>query len=547
MILVGWMGLCPVFAWSQEPAKESAPPTTAQLEKRIHDLEETVRHLQAQKEKPAAGGPESGEQQKPANSSAIPAAHEQEKQNVAASATAPAGSSSATPPGATEAALATGLQQKPEESGAEEGRTVSLEAVGLKSVLAGWTEKNGFFLRSEDDRFHLRITGQIQADYRAFLDGTDYTDIDTFLVRRARLGIEADMFKYYEFRLLPDFSNAQTPGNPAQERIQDAYLNVHYWNAFQVEAGKFKQPFSYEQLIQDRFVPTVERSLIDQLVPARDEGVMIHGYNLFYGRFDYQVAVSNGEINGDEDTNELKDLVARVVVRPFNQTDWWLVKGLQLGMGVTTGHEQEPIMPNQLRTPATVLWFTFNSTVRADGLRNRWSPEVVYFNGPLGLAAQYFRQDQKMSPIFAGPGSQYDISVPFEGFYVLATYLLTGEERTTYSAPVVPNHPFDPCHPVMCAGAWELVARVSHLTVGDDVFVPLATGKKTFLTLADPTRSSLGATEMTLGFNWYLNAWVRVQFNWEHAWFEDPVRLGPGLSGYLKHQDSLLSRLQVIF
>jgi phosphate-selective porin len=137
---------------------------------------------------------------------------------------------------------------------------------------------------------------------------------------RARLGIEADMFKYYEFRLLPDFSNGQTPGNPAQERIQDAYLNVHYWNAFQVEAGKFKQPFSYEQLIQDRFVPTNERSLIDQLVPARDEGVMIHGYNLFYGRFDYQVAVSNGEINGDEDTNELKDLVARVAVRPFNDT-----------------------------------------------------------------------------------------------------------------------------------------------------------------------------------------------------------------------------------
>jgi hypothetical protein len=36
---------------------------------------------------------------------------------------------------------------------------------------------------------------------------------------------------------------------------------------------------------------------------------MIHGYNLFWDRLDYQVAVSSGEINGDEDTNELKDLV----------------------------------------------------------------------------------------------------------------------------------------------------------------------------------------------------------------------------------------------
>jgi len=31
---------------------------------------------------------------------------------------------------------------------------------------------------------------------------------------------------------------------------------------------------------------------------------------------------------------------------------------------------------------------------------------------------------------------------------------------------------------------------------------------------------------MTLGYNWYFNKWVRMQFNWEHAWFDDPVQLG---------------------
>ena len=144
-------------------------------------------------------------------------------------------------------------------------------------VLAGWDE--GFYMQSADNNFHLRITGQIQADYRAFVDPVDYTDIDRFFLRRARLGIEADMFRYYEFRFLPDFGQGQS-------RIQDAYLNVHYWDAFQVEAGKFKQPVSYEQLIQDRYVPTLERSLIDQLVPARDEGLMLHGRNLFENRLD---------------------------------------------------------------------------------------------------------------------------------------------------------------------------------------------------------------------------------------------------------------------
>ena len=52
---------------------------------------------------------------------------------------------------------------------------------------------------------------------------------------------------------------------------------------------------------------------------------------------------------------------------------------------------------------------------------------------------------------------------------------------------------------------------------------------------------------MTLGFNWYLNAWVRTQFNWEHGWFDTPVRLGAGPSGLFNHQDTLGFRFQVIF
>src|SRR5207249_5634162 len=102
------------------------------------------------------------------------------------------------------------------------------------SGFAGWDDKEGFILRSADKQFMLRLTGQIQGDYRAFLDGRDYTDVDSFLVRRARLGIEATVFGAYEFRLLPDFSNAQAPGVNASNRIQDAYMNIHYWDEFQV-------------------------------------------------------------------------------------------------------------------------------------------------------------------------------------------------------------------------------------------------------------------------------------------------------------------------
>ena len=90
------------------------------------------------------------------------------------------------------------------------------------------------------------------------------------------------------------------------------------------------------------------------------------------------------------------------------------------------------------------------------------------------------------------------------------------------------------------------MARCSRLELGDEVFTPLTAGR-TPLRVADPKKFSSAASELTLGFNWYLNKWVRVQFNYEHAWFDTPVRLGPGPRGLLDHQDSLLTRLQVIF
>ena len=149
--------------------------------------------------------------------------------------------------------------------------------------------------------------------------------------------------------------------------------------------------------------------------------------------------------------------------------------------------------------------------------------------------------------MFSGAGSQFLVNVPYTGGYILSTLLLTGEERTTYSAAIDPLRPFDPHHPLTCPGAWELVARYSRLDIGDEVYQPLPISRTRSIRLANPVGNSREASELTLGFNWYLNRWVRVQFNYEHAWFDTPVRLGPTPRGLLDHQDSLLTRLQVIF
>ena len=407
----------------------------------------------------------------------------------------------------------------------------------------GWNE--GFFIQSEDRNFIFRITGQMQADERSFENSRDRTDIDQFLLRRARLGIEADMFKYYEFRLMPDFA----PGQQSKSLIQDAYMNVHYWDCFQVMLGRFKQPFSYEELVQDRFVPTMERSMLDQMTPQRDNGVMLHGKKLFDNRLDWAIALSDGDLYNDiansssnSDSNNHKDLNGRLAIRPFGSSDAPpSLQCLQFGISAGFGVEQEPVNPTGWTTPATVPWFKYSSTVVADGVRNRLSPEIVYFNGPFGIVSQYMIMDQELRPSATGATYRFKQDVPTWAYFVMSTYLLTGETRTTYSMPITPLHNFDPCHPCTCPGAWELVGRIERMQVGEGVFIS-GSGQ-----LANPGLYSSGATEMTLGFNWYLNKWFRTQFNYEHDWFDQPVQFGGSASNKTQHQDCLLTRFQIIF
>jgi phosphate-selective porin OprO/OprP len=392
----------------------------------------------------------------------------------------------------------------------------------------GWDD--GFYIRSEDRNFVLKITGQLQSDYRWYVNPADERDIDQFVIRRARFGLEATMFKYYEFRFMPDFALGNT-------QLVDGYMNVHYIDSFQVAAGKFKQPFSYEQLIQDRFTPLMERSLIDQLVPARDVGIMFHGQNIFANRFDYAIAVSNGEQNGNGDTNNSKDLNGRLALRPFATWEGSWLERLQIGMSAGYGVEYEPVMPNSLKSPEGVTFFQFNKDVLADGGRWRLSPELAYFLGSFGTSAQYFHMTQRLRALKGDP-----VHVPYDGFYVQATYLLTGEKRTGYSQQISPLRPFDPLNERGGGlGAWELAGRVSRIQAGNVVF---ATGPNR---LADPKLFSSGATEMTLGFNWYINKWARMQVNWEHLWFDQQVKLGPGTGGLLWGQNTFVTRLQFVF
>ena len=108
------------------------------------------------------------------------------------------------------------------------------------------------------------------------------------------------------------------------------------------------------------------------------------------------------------------------------------------------------------------------------------------------------------------------------------------ERRTA----VQPLRPFDPTRHLWGPGAVEVFARYSQLDLDDSVFRDR---------LADPRNWSANAYMTDLGFNWYLNQYVKVYVDWQHATFGKPILLNPNSGLFGRNNDLFWVRCQVYF
>src|SRR5262249_12451159 len=141
--------LAPIFIHAQEPATRQPESSAANrsLERRIEELEETIRRMQVDRPR-VFGDPNSLPQ-------SLPQAQQPEGSPL---------------DGVMKPSPSTTASSE-EKSDPKDGSENKKEGE-KKTAVAGWD--NGFFLRSSDKCFNLRITGQIQADYRTFLDDVDF-------------------------------------------------------------------------------------------------------------------------------------------------------------------------------------------------------------------------------------------------------------------------------------------------------------------------------------------------------------------------------------
>jgi phosphate-selective porin OprO/OprP len=338
--------------------------------------------------------------------------------------------------------------------------------------------------------------------------------ITNLLVRRARIGIDATFFKYLDFKAEGDFAEGSSFS------LTDGYGELNYWPEFRVRGGQFKVPFSFEELTSSRFIDFVERSVVNNLVPARDLGAMFHG-SLFGGTLDYSAGIFNGTGQNTSDNNDSKDYAGRLLVRPFKHLDIPLLQKLHIAGHMTYG-DQDTGQSLRGRTDAR---FEFFPRVPTRGDRVRYGFEAVHAYGPFGLYGEYVKTKEEREKL--GTGGIDLADVDGRGWYVAGTWLVTGEEKVHGKAPKVKNN-FDPRTGGF--GALELTARFAKLDFDSDDPLP------------SPGDNEVEA--LTVGFNWYLSPNTRLMFNWVNNWY-DNKQMTP-----TKGEDSsweILTRLAVWF
>jgi phosphate-selective porin OprO/OprP len=251
-------------------------------------------------------------------------------------------------------------------------------------------------------------------------------------VPRARVGIKGAVFHRVEYEVERDFQKANVPW-------RDVYLNVPLRRALEVKAGRFKIPFSLDQLTSGASLDLVYRSLAaTYLAPGRDVGVMAHG-RLFGRRVSYQAGAFRQ--GGDNvRASELLDphsggaLAGRAVVRPWSDSGTpRALRNLSIAAAATFGNVPEGEYSVRGHTIADVAFFP-NIPVR--GLRRRYGGEIDWRAGPVALRSELIQaMDQRLGQ------STDDRALPdilARGWYLSGTWLLTGEKKTDEVRPAKP-------------------------------------------------------------------------------------------------------------
>ena len=373
------------------------------------------------------------------------------------------------------------LERRLEQQDTARANAPAVPAVPAAPVVRAGPDR--FSLAAPNGQTSIRLGGVLNVDNRSYGNSLAPSGAalapgsNGFLLRQARPIFEVTLNNFIDFRLMPDFAGGKAV-------VQDAYINVRFKPWFAVEFGKFKSPVGLENLQLDTDTRFLERALPSRLLPLRDIGVQVSG-DLLGGIVSYQAAYLNGSPDGgssdsnsspDTDNNDKKDLAVRLFALPFRDTQWLSLRGLGVGVGASladqkgevdaSGAATNPLLTGY-RTGGQQTFFSYRAGTTptiAWGRRVRISPQAYYYNGALGLLAEYVSLKQDVRRV-NGAAVRQDM-LEHSAWQLAMNWNVTGEAEGYRIA--APRHSYGVGTPGW--GALELTARIAGLKLDPDAF-----------------------------------------------------------------------------
>lgn len=373
--------------------------------------------------------------------------------------------------------------------------------------------KDRLHIESKDEAFKMEFGGWVMTDF-------GHVRLDRKLVRRleqdsggevelrsGRLATKAQVLDRIELVFQYDFAS----GHPHYKDVYFALKEIPWLGT--LRAGHMKEPFSLEELTSRSDITFMERGQPNAFVPGRNLGVMASD-SLLDNRMTWAAGVFY----------QVKDLdVGYGKENPVNVTARWTglpvfeQQGRNLvHLGLSYSHklaDTDGSISFSVSPESFLVEGSFAETrdIRADGV-DLVGPEIALVRGPFSAQAEY---------VHAWVGANVGTDHNFHGFYILGSYILTGEhrgyerERGAFTS-VQPFHDFDPSRGWW--GAIELALRYSRLD------------------LEDAVQDGGRLNSYSAGLNWYLNKHLKLMVNYIRS------DLGSGVDS-----DIVQSRLQLEF
>jgi len=331
----------------------------------------------------------------------------------------------------------------------------------------------------------LEFGAFVQTDFAAFSGGDGFETPQGSLEnsaewRKAMFSVEGDLSTKVGFKFQYDFATKSPP------QLKDAYLkfsNLHL--PFELRVGRLKTPIGLEGYTSGRDSTYLERGLANAFLPSRNTGLVLLG--TFPRRTVHWVFAFIQKEPDFRMPNFNRFGFSGRVARRFELGD-----DSFLHLGFDLEHRKVDDYIRFLERPESHLAPQFVDTgyIPANSADN-WILESAFVRGPMTVEAELATSEVN------GRGQVGQPDVRFPGYYVSASYLLTGEQRP-YSEPEARFARLRPRHKLGDEGglgAWEVGVRYSHLD------------------LTDLNINGGVLTDVTGAVNWYLNDYSRIMFN----------------------------------